>query len=132
MDFTLTGIYTQNTANILRKCGYFANYDPRTGKMSFIRKIGGGRYPRFHVYIKGEQLGDIKLNLHADMKEASYGEETAHSGEYDTDLVKREYARVVNIFNSYLRTAVSEEPKKQKPKKGIIQRMWEKIWGGIF
>ena len=100
MDFEIKGNFTVNVPQILRKCGYFSNYDSKSGETSFIRKLGSGFYPRFHIYIKDESAGRVFLNLHLDMKKASYGEYTRHSGEYDSEVVHTEHQRVLEIFKS--------------------------------
>jgi hypothetical protein len=33
----------------LRQAGYEYIEDRRSGQASFVRKLGGGRYPRFHI-----------------------------------------------------------------------------------
>jgi len=60
---------------------------------SFERRMGGGVFPRFHAYI-GTQNDTAIINLHLDMKAHSYTGVSAHSGEYDTDIVKRELVRI--------------------------------------
>lgn len=79
-------------ALFLRNAGY-TYIEARNGQGSFARPIGGGRYPRFHVYIE-EHPGQTVFNLHVDQKQASYEGVTAHSGEYDGPLVEGEVGRL--------------------------------------
>ncbi|HDQ22348.1 MAG TPA: hypothetical protein ENN28_00040 [Candidatus Uhrbacteria bacterium] len=89
---------------LIRRCGYGQIRDRRTGGFSYARRLGGGLYPRFHLYVNSED--PLILNLHLDQKQASYAGQTAHSGDYDSDLVKKEVQR---IFETILSQAVSGE-----------------------
>ena len=71
--------------NVLRRSGYaFLRKDDRTGELSFVKRVGNGDYPRFHVYAKQDEKGNVQINLHLDQKKASYEGVTAHSGEYES------------------------------------------------
>ena len=88
-----TSAIDSNPALFLRDAGYTYIEDRRSGHSSYARPIGGGRYPRFHVYI--EEGGDsITFNLHLDQKQAMYEGVTAHNGEYDGPLVEGEVQRL--------------------------------------
>ncbi|MBU4142942.1 hypothetical protein KJ590_02990 [Patescibacteria group bacterium] len=72
--------------NVLRRAGYaFLRKDERTGELSFVKRVGGGDYPRFHIYAKQDARGAVEINLHLDQKKASYEGTTAHSGEYESE-----------------------------------------------
>lgn len=76
----------------LRRFGY-ALVQNREGQVSFTRRLAGGFYPRFHLYV--EPSGDkFSFNLHLDQKKASYEGITRHSGEYDSELVLEEINRL--------------------------------------
>ncbi|OGH91190.1 MAG: hypothetical protein A2534_04410 [Candidatus Magasanikbacteria bacterium RIFOXYD2_FULL_39_9] len=82
--------------SILR-CGYAKIIDRRMGKTSFAKRIHRDFYPRFHVYIKTE--GDsVVFDLHLDQKRPIYEGVTAHSGEYDGEVIEREAERVKNAI----------------------------------
>jgi len=82
--------------NLMRKCGYAAFEDPRTKENSFVRRLTGEFYPRFHAYAD-ENDECLIVNLHLDQKKPSYGGAGhAHSGEYDGALVEAEGARLQN------------------------------------
>lgn len=78
--------------SILR-CGYGKIVDRRMNKISFAKRIHRDFYPRFHVYIKVEGESVI-FDLHLDQKRPIYEGVTAHSGEYDGEVVEREMQRI--------------------------------------
>lgn len=71
--------------------------DQKTGEMKFARFLGPSGYPRFHIYLKisGENL---TINLHLDQKKPSYNGTSAHSGEYDGEIVEKEAERIKKIL----------------------------------
>ncbi len=77
-----------NARVFFSRLGYHAE---RNG--SFAARVGGGQFPRYHVYadIEGENL---VVNLHLDAKAPSYQGTSAHAGEYDGELVEREISRI--------------------------------------
>ncbi|MBI5467464.1 MAG: hypothetical protein HY975_04640 [Candidatus Kerfeldbacteria bacterium] len=84
---------------MLRRAGYTEFRDPRTGETSYIRRLGTNFYPRFHLYTQDEGTW-LRLNLHLDQKQPSYGSYTKHSGEYDGPLVEAEAERIHGFFRS--------------------------------
>jgi len=58
----------------------------------------GGEYPRFHLFIKKDEDGDFLFSLHLDQKKSSYKGSSAHSGEYEGELVEREKERIIKII----------------------------------
>ncbi len=57
----------QNEKYIMRKCGYMPWRDPRSGETSYIRRLGTGYYPRFHI--KAKRMGSqIIFDLHLDSR----------------------------------------------------------------
>ena len=77
-----------NIRNLLLRIGYHQHYD------SYVSPLGGGHYPRFHIYIKEKKDNTIILNLHLDQKKPSYKGFKAHMGEADSDVVQEEASRV--------------------------------------
>ena len=94
----LTIVTKESLINVMRRAGYRADHrDASTGQDSFVRRLRGAEYPRFHVY--GSKHGDeLLLNLHLDQKKPSYTGSHAHSGEYDGDLVEREAERIQKLI----------------------------------
>lgn len=82
-----------NTQVAIQRCGYARFVDPRTGEESFVRRLGVGFYPRFHLYVE-ERGHELALNLHLDQKKPSYGVGHKHSGEYEGLTVEREAERM--------------------------------------
>jgi len=73
--------------------GYAEFDDPNSGQISYTRRLSSNFYPRFHLYIE-EKKGQMTFNLHLDQKQVSYKGHTAHSGEYDGELVEQEGERI--------------------------------------
>ena len=108
-----------NSRNLIRRLGYAEHRDPHAREISYVRRLRTDFYPRFHVYLE-ETENALMVNLHLDMKKPSYAGTSAHSGEYDGQLVEQEAGRLRAGVAAYQATP-PEEPKK----KGI----WSKIFG---
>ena len=79
---------SENLQTIVRRLGYKPIGHSDRGELNCVRPIGRD-YPRFHAYIKEE--GDTFIfNVHVDQKRPSYGNEIAHSGDYDSEIVEEE------------------------------------------
>ena len=91
MTFRLTNT-NYNVIDLVRRIGYRPlGYTPK-GELNCVRPLGGD-YPRFHIYLKAE--GEIiTFNLHLDQKKPVYEGVTAHSGDYDSEVVKEEIQRI--------------------------------------
>lgn len=81
----------------MQGAGYYEFQDPRTGEISYVRRLGTQYYPRFHVYVVEEGNG-YRINLHLDQKQASYEGFTKHSGEYGGPLVEEEAGRIYSAI----------------------------------
>ncbi len=81
----------------LRQAGYQILESRRDDKISFVRRLSSGYYPRFHIYLQNNQDSTI-FNIHLDQKKASYQGQTAHSGEYDGELVSQEARRLKSLL----------------------------------
>jgi len=82
-----------NLYSFLRRCGYAPFYD------SYVRVLSASGYPRFHLYVN-ENSDQYVLNLHLDQKRPSYGKETAHSGEYEGEVVAKEADRIKQLLQT--------------------------------
>jgi hypothetical protein len=114
--------------NFMRICGYKEIFNPhKNNEVSYARSFDSGRfYPRFHIYIKDLPVQESEINLHLDMKKASYEGTSAHSGEYGGELVSREAKRIENISNKFnLEKTAQYEPLGFKKKTSF----WGKIFG---
>jgi len=78
----------------MRRMGYgFERKDGKSGEEVFSKRLGVYEYPKFHVYAHKE--GDnLIVNLHLDQKKPIYKGASAHSGEYDGEVVEREAERI--------------------------------------
>ncbi len=83
-----------NTTNMMRRIGY---HFKKGDNPSFYRPLDRGDFPRFHIYLK-EKDDEIIFNLHLDQKRPVYKGSSAHSGEYDSDVVKKETERIKGIL----------------------------------
>jgi hypothetical protein len=93
--------FRENPRNLLRRCGYHETYNTKTKVISFARRVGRLTYPQFHIFINKETGKEVVLNLHLDAKKPSYPGFHAHSGEYDTEVVKKEAVRIKRIFGGF-------------------------------
>ena len=86
----------------MRSAGYAPFNDPNTGKLSYVRKMTAGYYPRFHVYVE-EKDKIVTFDLHLDQKKPSYTGTAMHGGEYDGPTVEAEIARMRESFAGAIR-----------------------------
>ena len=86
----------ENITTLLRRCGYSADgTDEKTGELRFFRSLGGGYYPRYHLYcVSQDKERKALCNLHIDQKQPSYQGVAAHSGEYEGPLLESEMRRI--------------------------------------
>lgn len=99
MKFIWKGNLTQNFKVFINRAGYHQQMDRSNGQVSYIRRLRGLFYPRFHLYIDQEE-GMIMFKLHLDEKKASYKGSNRHSGQYEGVLVEKEMHRIISIINS--------------------------------
>lgn len=83
----------QNPKTRLRRLGY-APYTNKQGKESFVRRLHGGEFPRFHLYIASQSEALLECTLHIDQTAPVYSKGPAHRGEYDTPAVAEEKKRL--------------------------------------
>lgn len=111
--------FPHNPTSFMRQCGYA--FDRQTGdEISFMRRVAGYDYPRFHAYVKTEQIlnhesriMNLIINLHLDQKQPSYPSTRlrtspsarsghsgwhAHGGDYDSEIVSAEATRIQQFF----------------------------------
>lgn len=84
-----------NLLALVRRIGYKPLGYTADKELNCVRPLGRS-YPRFHLYIKGSG-GVYVFNLHLDQKKPSYEGATAHSGDYDGDIVEKEKERITRI-----------------------------------
>lgn len=110
MKTTIKNNSGKNIINIMREAGYTPEARPhrgrhlakknlKTAEQSFVRILQGVPYPRFHVYLNEDQrTQEVFVNLHLDQKQPSYKGASAHSGEYEGDIIEQELKRIESFF----------------------------------
>ena len=109
---------------VLRKAGYSAFTDPQSGEESFVLRLTGEFYPRFHLYVD-QKNDEVTFSLHLDQKKPSYGSSHKHSGEYEGPTIEKEMRRIdgwVNHVDPEDRRDAPAEPSQTEKKP------WWKIW----
>ncbi len=96
MKLILKGPFEENVYSLMRKIGYHFVGKNRE-EYNFIKPIGGDAFPRFDIYLKIEDQ-NLVINLHLDQKRPIYKSTTAHSGEYDGELIEKELERIKQIL----------------------------------
>lgn len=117
------GPLSDNARNVLRRLGY-GEQRTRTGQISYVKRVAGERFPRYHAYVE-DMNGGLQVNLHVDQKEASYEGTSAHAGEYEGPLVDVEMQRIGDLVAGLkgvpTPTSSDSPPKKKKG-----------FWGTLF
>lgn len=101
MKLELPKSQINNPLYVLRRAGYAYSTDPITRESSYMLRLTGELYPRFHLYVE-EKPDKIILNLHLDQKKPSYGSGPAHAGEYSGPMVEKEMKRIESWINAVL------------------------------
>ncbi len=108
---------------LIRRCGYGQIRDRNTGEVSYVCRLRSDFYPRFHLYINSQD--PLVLNLHLDQKKVSYKGQTAHSADYDSDLVKQEAERIYQRIMEQSKSE-AEEIEELEDKRGFFFRLFGK------
>ena len=100
MRFRAENKTRDNLGVLMRNLGYFfVEKNPQTNEMNFIRSLSQSPYPRFHLYaVENKEKREIIFNLHLDQKRPIYKGQTAHSGEYEGELIEKEAERIKQVF----------------------------------
>lgn len=104
-----------NLQQFLQRAGYASHRNRLGNRLSFVKRLSAGLYPRFHLYVGKNLSGRTYFNLHLDQKQPSYLGAHAHSGEYDGPLVANEAERLHQLLQ-----AVALPPGDQPP----LDRSW--------
>jgi hypothetical protein len=93
----------QDILFLIRRAGYgFERKDAKSREEVFSRRLGGRGYPKFHLYAHKED-DTLIANLHLDQKKPVYSGVTAHSGEYDGELIEQEAERIKFFVNKAIK-----------------------------
>ncbi|MDD5033045.1 MAG: hypothetical protein PHC85_02950 [Candidatus Pacebacteria bacterium] len=88
--------FKENPSVSLRRAGYVF-LGNENNEMSFVKRLGGADYPRFHIYAKAEENA-LTINIHLDQKRGTYGA-ARHHGEYENSAeLSAEAERIKNIL----------------------------------
>lgn len=92
MKFSVqTSEIKENPVTMMRRLGYH----PHQGSsMSFARRLTHDEFPRLHVYMN-DQGSSLEVSIHLDQKGACHDGQTAHSGEYDGQILEDEKRRII-------------------------------------
>jgi len=95
MKFTIKNS-NETIITLARKIGYRPIGVDANNEYSIIKTLTPRKnYPRFHIYLtKNNETGEFELNLHLDQKMPSYEGTSAHAGEYEGELVRKEAERI--------------------------------------
>ena len=106
---------SEHPEHFLRRVGYAFIRDNRTGKESFVRRLGSHFYPRLHMYV--EERGDnITFDLHLDQKQASYQGARMHNAEHHGEVVENEIRRLKSFVTQNANLAAhNSQPATQNP-----------------
>lgn len=92
MKITVPSNFLGNSKVTFSRLGYH-----QAPNGSFERRIAGGMFPRFHVYLK-EKGERTVIDLHLDMSAHTLIGVKTHKGEYSGDVVATEAARIEKSF----------------------------------
>ena len=81
----------------IKRAGYGVHIDRKTHETSYVRRFDRDLFPRFHLYVE-DKGNNWYLNLHLDQRAPIYAGVTAHSGEYDGEVVESEAERIDEII----------------------------------
>ncbi|MFH1291875.1 MAG: hypothetical protein ABIH87_01625 [bacterium] len=99
MQISISKQKIQDIEKFILRCSYGKIFDRQTRKSSFVKRLRGSLYPRFHIHIK-ETQEQYMLNLHLDQRYTRYKGATAHSGDYDGPVVEGEVERIKTALQS--------------------------------
>ncbi|MCH7492991.1 hypothetical protein IID19_05420 [Patescibacteria group bacterium] len=93
MKILVSGNLNINEKVLLNRLGYHLHRDRHSNQISYIKRLGGQQYPRWHIYVNNNG-SEIIFNLHLDEKKPSYEGSPRHSGQYSGEVVANEANRI--------------------------------------
>lgn len=98
MKFSVRINQRENLYRLSRKIDYHFQRE-ENGEWVFTRALTESGFPRFHLYVKyNEREKQLDFKIHLDQKRAIYKGARAHSGEYDSEILKEEVGRIKKIL----------------------------------
>ncbi len=96
MDFTIKNLQ-KSVSDVSRQLGYLIIDTTANGEYNLVRRLTGGNFPRFHIYLKVKNY-DYNFSLHLDQKAPVYKGSHAHNGEYFGPIIDDEVDRIKGIL----------------------------------
>lgn len=126
MKFTISrNKLSSNPYQLARKAGYGFIRDRRSGQESLVRRLGGGHYPRFHLYIE-EDTDQVTFSLHLDKQESAHPSQHRHNAEYNSEEVAGELETLKKFISS--QGTKQEDPftkkSNEEEKKSWLKRLF--------
>jgi hypothetical protein len=109
-----------NIERFLRTLGWAQIYDRRGDKYSYVKRLSRDFYPRLHLYVK-QYPDNYVFDIHLDQKKASYEGHSAHSGEYEGEIV----TNATETIKSALRAKTSNAEIKEPENKDVLNLIGE-------
>jgi hypothetical protein len=109
-----------NIERFLRTLGWAQIYDRRGDKYSYVKRLSRDFYPRLHLYVK-QYPDNYVFDIHLDQKKASYEGHSAHSGEYEGEIV----TNAIETIKSALRAKTSNAEIKEPENKDVLNLIGE-------
>ena len=107
--------FSEDKMSFMRRCGYGVFQDPNTGITSYTKRLQGGNYPRFHVYIETDKDSHEFISLHLDQKKPSYIGVHAHSADYKGEPVDSEGSRLAGLIKNKMDNQKQEDKIQGQP-----------------
>lgn len=108
----------------MRRASYAVFTDPKTGISSYVKRLRGDFYPRFHVYLETDKDNRNFISLHLDQKKASYEGSHAHSAEYDGSVVETEGKRLQGLIKNQMDN-FKQNQKNQSEPQGFFAKLFK-------
>ena len=87
-----------NEMYLMRECGYKFWRDPRSGDSSFIRRLGRGYYPRFHIKVRRDKNRRLIFDLHFDSRRPLHHIGVRSYEDSESAVVQAEAARIRSLL----------------------------------
>ena len=123
MKIPLPFNFPENHMAFMRQAGYAPFADPNTGITSYVKRLRGDFYPRFHVYIETNKDHQVTVNLHLDQKKPSYAGAHAHNAEYEGGAVDIEGRRLVGLIKNKMDNARQAPGAPEEPR-GFFSKLF--------
>ena len=87
-----------NETYFMRNCGYKPWRDPHSGVTNFIRRLGRGYYPRFHVKVRRDDNHSLIFDLHLDARRPMHRKGVRSYEDSESNVVRAEAVRIQGLL----------------------------------